>query len=120
MPQSETGVSDNIKSADAAFKTRVIPSGASSAPLAGLVTLTKMQEHWNDIIDELKPINHSIAGVMRSARPKSLENSIMTIEAFYKFHQEKLSEVKTREAISSVIRKLFGESVTIQIVLGKK
>ncbi|OGG09930.1 DNA polymerase III, subunit gamma and tau [Candidatus Gottesmanbacteria bacterium RBG_16_43_7] len=120
LPQSETGVSDNIKSADAAFKTRVIPSGASSAPLAGLVTLTKMQEHWNDIIDELKPINHSIAGVMRSARPKSLENSIMTIEAFYKFHQEKLSEVKTREAISSVIRKLFGESVTIQIVLGKK
>ena len=63
---------------------------------SGLITLEKLSEHWKDVIDELKPLNHSVAGVMRSTRPKAVEGGIVTIEAFYKFHQEKLSEVKTR------------------------
>lgn len=86
----------------------------------GLLTLEKLTEHWRDIIDELKPYNHSVAAVCRSARPKEIKNGIVVIEAFYKFHQEKLSEVKTREMISVVLKKLFGEKVRVEVVLGKK
>lgn len=86
----------------------------------GLLTLEKLVEHWKDIIDELKPYNHSVAGVLRSTRPKGVSGGIVTIEAFYKFHQEKLSEVKTREIIARVLKKLFGENVKVDVVLGKK
>lgn len=86
----------------------------------GLLTLEKLNEHWHDIIDELKPYNHSVAAVCRSARPKEVNNGIVVIEAFYKFHQEKLSEVKTRELIGTVLKKLFGEKVRVEVVLGKK
>ena len=89
-------------------------------PTAGLLTLEKLSEHWHDVIDELKPFNHSVAGVMRSTRPKDVRNGIVTIEAFYKFHQEKLSETKIKEMIGTILNKLFGEKVKVEVVLGKK
>lgn len=86
----------------------------------GLITLEKLDRHWHDVIDEMKPFNHSVAGVMRSTRPKAIGDGIVTIEAFYPFHQEKLSEAKTREMIASVLKKLFGEKVKVEVTLGKK
>ncbi|MEK9143619.1 MAG: DNA polymerase III subunit gamma/tau [Patescibacteria group bacterium] len=93
--------------------------GGDSATV-GLITLDKLTEHWHDVIDELKPYNHSVAAVCRSARPKAIRNGIVVIEAFYKFHQEKLSEMKTRDMIGNVLKKLFGEKVKVEVVLGKK
>lgn len=87
---------------------------------SGLLTLEKLIEHWPDIISELKPYNHSVAGVMRSTRPKDVADGIVTIEAFYTFHKDKLSEPKTREMLAVVFKKLFGEKVKVEIVLGKK
>lgn len=86
----------------------------------GSLTLERLIEHWPDIISELKPYNHSVAGVMRSTRPKDVADGIVTIEAFYTFHKDRLSENKTREMISVVLKKLFGEKVKVEIVLGKK
>jgi len=86
----------------------------------GLLTLEKLEAHWTDFIESLKPFNHSIAGVMRSAKPKKVEKGIVTIEAFYPFHQERLSETKVRDMLSSVLKKLFGATVKVEIVLGKK
>lgn len=86
----------------------------------GLLTLEKLQEYWTDFIAATKPYNHSVAGVLRSARPKAVEGGIVTIEAFYKFHQEKLSEGKTRDVLAQVLKKLFGEKVRLEVVLGKK
>lgn len=84
------------------------------------LTLDHLTNHWNDVIAELKPFNHSVAGVMRSTRPQSVKDGIVTIVAFYTFHKDKLSEVSSRQAIAQVIKKLFGETVSVEIVLGKK
>ncbi len=101
------------------------PSGGSArndteGSLFGLLTLEKLTECWRDFIEALKPYNHSVAGVLRSSRPKAVSGGIVTIEAFYKFHQEKLSELKTKEILAQVLKKLFGEKVKVEIVLGKK
>jgi DNA polymerase III subunit gamma/tau len=100
-----------------------IPDSGSEAAMTttstSLITQEKLVQHWHDVIDELKPYNHSIAGVMRSARPKAVNGDIVTIEAFYPFHQEKLSGVKTREAIAGVLKKLFGEKVKVEVTLGR-
>lgn len=93
---------------------------ASHVSRTGMLTLEKLTEHWPDIIASLKSYNHSVAGVLRSARPKAVEHGIVTIEAFYTFHQEKLSEPKTKEVLSRTLKKLFGEKVKVEIVLGKK
>lgn len=107
----------SVVSANAGIQSKKSSDDTTSS---GLITLEKLDQHWKDVIDELKPFNHSVAGVMRSTRPKAVVDGIVTIEAFYKFHQEKLSETKTREVIASVLKKLFGEKVRVEVVLGKK
>ncbi len=84
------------------------------------LSLEKLAEHWNDVIQEVKSRNHSVSAVLRSTRPKSVEHGIVTIEAFYKFHKEKLDEPQAKDAIAGTIKTLFGEQPTIDIVLGKK
>ncbi len=101
-------------------KTEEPPVVEEASPSLGLLTLEKLTECWKDFIEELKPFNHSVAGVLRSSRPKVVSGGIVTIEAFYPFHQEKLSEPKTREVLATVLKKLFGEKVKVEIVLGKK
>lgn len=86
----------------------------------GLLTLDKLIEHWPDFIAAMKTDYHSIAGVLRSSRPKAVADGIVTIEAFYKFHQEKLGDIHSRQALSDMLKKLFGEKVRVEIVLGKK
>ncbi len=94
--------------------------GITPAESLGLLTIDKLVEHWSDFIAAMKPDYHSIAGVLRSSRPKAVANGIVTIEAFYKFHQEKLMDIHSRQALSDVLKKLFGEKVRVEIVLGKK
>lgn len=86
----------------------------------GMLSLEKLKTHWNDFIEALKPYNHSVAGVMRSARPKSIDGDTVVIEAYYKFHQERLSDPKVRDILASVLKKLFGENVRVEVVLGRK
>jgi DNA polymerase III subunit gamma/tau len=95
------------------------PVEVESVPI-GSLSLEKLIEHWADVIAELKPYNHSIAGVMRSTRPKTVAGGIVTVEAFYTFHRDKLAESKTKDVLSAVLKKLFGEKVKIEVVLGKK
>ena len=92
----------------------------TSGVSGGSFTLEKMSEHWPDIIAATKPFNHSVAGFLRSARPKGVKNGIVTIEAFYTFHREKLAEAKVTELLETVLKKLFGEKVKVEVVLGKK
>lgn len=86
----------------------------------GVLSVEKLTEHWPDIITELKKHNHSVSGVMRSTRPKSVVGDIVTVEAFFTFHKDKLSESKTRDLLNGVFYSLFGEKVKVEIVLGKK
>ncbi len=91
------------------------------APIStGLITLEKLQEYWKEIIDAMKTVNHSAAGMLRSTRPKAVANGIVTIEAFYTFHQERLSDSKVKDGLAGTLKKLFGEPVKVEVVLGKK
>ena len=84
------------------------------------LNIEKLTSHWTDYIEALKSYNHSVAGVIRGARPKSVDNGVVVIEAFYKFHQERLSDGRVRDILASVLKKLFGVQVKVEIVLGKK
>ncbi len=99
----------------------VLGDDTTMAPATlGLLTLEKLTEHWKDFIEATKPYNNSVAGVLRSTRPKTVDGGIVIIEAFYPFHEERLSEIKTKEMLSTVLKKLFGETVKVEVTLGKK
>lgn len=85
-----------------------------------LVSIEKLIESWKDVIETVKPYNHSIAGVLRSAHPKALSGNTVTIETQYAFHKDRLSEPKVRDILSVALKKLFGVKLSVEIVLSPK
>jgi len=108
------------KSEETAVVSVPQPVSDVQSRVTGFISLEKLIDCWKDVIEAMKPYNHSVAGVLRSTRPKAVESGIVTIEAFYSFHKDKLSEMKTRDAIGETLKKLFGEKVKVEVVLGKK
>jgi DNA polymerase-3 subunit gamma/tau len=86
----------------------------------GLLTLEKLNDCWKEVIEAVKPFNHSIAGVLRSAHPKSISEKIFIVATQYAFHKERLSDPKVRAILSQVTKNLFGVDVTVEIELEKK
>jgi len=118
--QDSRECTDSIQSPEPQKNTQKQEKNQGVPVALGLLTMEKLVGHWQDFIAACKPYNHSVAGVLRSSRPKSVEDGIVTLEAFYSFHRDKLTEPKTRQILSDVLKKLFGEKVKVEIVLGKK
>lgn len=85
-----------------------------------LVSIEKLVDSWKEVIETVKPYNHSIAGVLRSAHPKNLSGNTFTIETQYAFHKDRLSEPKVRDILSVALKKLFGVKLSVEIVLSPK
>lgn len=81
---------------------------------------TDIQAKWKEIIAGVKPHNHSVAALLRSCRPKQFDGKFLTIEAFYKFHQEKLSVAKVRNLLEETLKEILGLPVKVRCILGKK
>ena len=72
---------------------------------------------WPELLARLQPRNHSVAGLLRSAKPKELMDKFLTIEVFYKFHKDQLEQEARRRIIEEEIAKLWGP-ISVRCVLG--
>lgn len=71
-----------------------------------------------ELIEEVKPYNHSIAGVLRSCSV-DVKGSKVTIFAKYKFHKERLEERQTLEVLEKVAGQLLNKKAQVSVILNK-
>jgi DNA polymerase III subunit gamma/tau len=76
-------------------------------------------DSWSKFLANLAPKNHSVAGLLRSAKPKGIEGKCLTIEVFYKFHKEQLEQEVKRAMLEEEAAKLWGVG-GIKCVLGER
>ena len=69
-----------------------------------------------ELIEEVKPHNHSIAGVLRGCTAE-INGANIVIKTGYKFHKEKLEEAKTIEVIEKVAGQIIGKKVRVSVIL---
>ncbi|MBF8250219.1 MAG: polymerase subunit gamma/tau [Candidatus Levybacteria bacterium] len=74
---------------------------------------------WTALIDKAKAYNHSVAGVLRGCSIKSYDNKTLLLQTNFKFHKDKLSEVKTRELLENALKEVVRKNVKIEIELKK-
>jgi len=74
---------------------------------------------WTALIDKVKTYNHSIAGVLRGCKIKSYDGKILLLETNFKFHKDKLSEIKTQEILDKACKEAIRKNVKIEVVLNK-
>ncbi|TSC53914.1 MAG: DNA polymerase III subunit gamma/tau [Microgenomates group bacterium LiPW_16] len=79
--------------------------------------LGEIENRWEEILAAVKPQNHSVAGLLRSCRPISFDGKNLAIEAFYKFHFERLSEPKVKDLLEKVLQNLFAKKIKISPAL---
>lgn len=101
-------------------QTPVTEAGNTPHAVDDSFTVEKLTDCWKEVIEALKPYNHSVAGVLRSAHPKEIREGAVIIETPYQFHQERLSEPKVCDILGTVFKKLFGVEVRVEVVLSKK
>ncbi|MFH1840593.1 MAG: DNA polymerase III subunit gamma/tau [Candidatus Shapirobacteria bacterium] len=75
---------------------------------------------WNNLLAAVHPQNHSVEGLLRSARPLELADGCLTLEVFYKFHQEQLTTAKCRDIVEKAAAQLLGHSIKVKCLLGKR
>lgn len=82
-------------------------------------SFSQIEKEWGELLKSLAPKYQSIAGLLRSARPKEVEGKYLTVEVFYKFHKDQLEQESKRKVIEEVANKLWGP-VALRCVLGER
>lgn len=83
------------------------------------IELEEVEKRWGEVLSAVKPYNHSVEAFLRASRPKKVDNGILIIEVFYKFHKEKLEDVKNRQIVEIGLDKVFGGRINFECVLGE-
>jgi hypothetical protein len=65
----------------------------------------------------MKNHNHTVAGLLRGCSIKSYSKDALIIETAYKFHKERLDEMKTKEALLNACKLLTGNAIEIRVEL---
>jgi DNA polymerase-3 subunit gamma/tau len=86
----------------------------------GPVTKEWMELFWKNLISEMKKYNHTVAGVLRGCTIKSYADHTLVIQTAYKFHKERLDDMKNREALLKISKLLTGKDVAITVELKGK
>jgi len=72
---------------------------------------------FEELLEKVKPLNHSVAGVLRGCSIKSYADGKLTIETKYKFHKERLEEGKIRKIIEEVAGEITGDKISFFVLL---
>lgn len=88
--------------------------------LAASIDVAKLEASWDEILKAIKPFNHSLEALLRSARPAEADKEWLTLHVFYAFHLDQLKQDKHRQIVESVISNYLGSRIKIRCELGEK
>lgn len=62
---------------------------------------------WGSVLTTVKPQNASLEALLRLAKPISMESGKVKLGVYYKFHKDKLEEMKNKVIVENAISKVF-------------
>ena len=77
---------------------------------------------WREILDKIKPHNHSLNALLRDAYPEGIEGDKLILSVKFKFHHDKISEAKNCQIIEEVLQQILGKKLKVvcRITDGKR
>lgn len=112
-PVKQTDSEENVNSITTASVELLQTNGD------GPVSAEWLDLFWKSMIVEMKKYNHTVAGVLRGCSIKSFENQELVIVTAYKFHKERLDDMKNRDSLLQISKLLTGKEVEIKVELRK-
>lgn len=81
------------------------------------LSIEEIKNKWPEVLSRVKPENHSLEALLRSARPKEIDGNNLVIEVFYKFHKDKLSGIQSLDILNRVLEKVFNYPLRTRYIL---
>ncbi len=119
-PNREKSSQSQLKKSASPEPVKSVQQPSGNGKRNGHLTLEAVVERWDDLLEEVRPMNHSVSALLRACRPKMVDGEMLTLEVFYPFHKERLETEKCREIIETAASSIFGLSIKIRCVLGQK
>jgi DNA polymerase III subunit gamma/tau len=80
------------------------------------ITLDAVRDKWSEILEAVKPYNHSIAAILVNCQPVSVEGKHLTLAAKYAFYKDRLQESDNKLTIEKVFAKVLNCPVIIKVL----
>jgi DNA polymerase-3 subunit gamma/tau len=72
---------------------------------------------WKNILALIKPINASIEALLRSAKPMTYDGKVLVLGVYYKFHKERLEDIRHRKILEDIVAKVLGSPTKVSCTL---
>lgn len=114
-PKEEREVETNPR------RTPAEPDNNGGPEAKPLIPLDEVLATWERLLQTVKPQNHSVEALLRSARPTGVKGKAVVIEVFYEFHKGRLETSKCRAIVEAALQEVLQQpKLMIEYVLGEK
>jgi len=105
---------DGTPSAPATPRTKLSDSKESN------VSLEEIEKHWSEFLLSVKDKNAHVFALLRSTRPDRVEGDNLVLTVFFRFHKEKLEEIKISDMLADTLSDLLGKQVRMKFTLAER
>ena len=88
--------------------------------LEGAPSLESIMDKWSQILEGVKPFNHSIHAFLKNCAPLALENNTFFIKTKYDFYKDRLNDIQNQLTIKKTIDKIVGCDIKISVLTEKE
>ncbi|MFC1721534.1 hypothetical protein ACFL0Z_01320, partial [Patescibacteria group bacterium] len=83
-------------------------------------SLGNIEGKWPQVIEEIAPVNNSLAAFLRMCVLKKMEGEYLTLAFKFRFHKEQIAEHKYRRLVEDVMKKVYQEKILLKCVVDDK
>jgi DNA polymerase III gamma/tau subunit len=112
--QRTMGSNNNSNGDEKKEKSPPVHSSKFNIQLEGVLS------KWPQVLEKVKPLNHSVQAFLKASRPVSLEGDCLVLEVFYKFHKDQLEQDKCRKMVEQVCGQVFSTPIKLKFILSQK
>ena len=72
-----------------------------------------VKERWDDVISKVSDYNASLPITVRLSRPLAISGNTLNLGTNFRFHKERLAELKNKMLLEKVLEEIFGVRILI-------
>ncbi len=75
--------------------------------------IQKIQANWHKVVDNAKPLNHSLSAMLQTSHPLTIEQNLLIIGLEYDFHREQLDKPEVKKNLIATFNEILGKKIAI-------
>ncbi|MDO8260068.1 MAG: DNA polymerase III subunit gamma/tau [Candidatus Magasanikbacteria bacterium] len=82
-----------------------------------LISRELLKEKWSEILIRVKKYNHSLPFILQVCDPRDVRGNQVCMAFKYKFHKERINDMKIREIMEKVLFEVFNLPLTVEAII---